>query len=105
MNIEVVEFYVVDTSEDNEILSGTLHVYLIDYDIDLRGIFVSKKKNYWHFTLPYKKAVDGETGAILRYPIFSFANLEKNKDLFTAIRTKGREYIENLLNQTICEPK
>ena len=46
MNVEIVEFYPLECKEENGIVAGTLHVYLIDLDVDLRGIYVTKNKNF-----------------------------------------------------------
>ena len=93
MNIEVVEFYPIEKNDKKQSLKGSLHVYLIDLGLDLRGIFVLKKKNTWVFRLPYRKGVDPDTKQPVGYPIFSFMKPEMNKELMQAIREKGKEYI------------
>lgn len=93
MNIEVVEFYPIEKDDKKQSLKGSLHVYLIDLGLDLRGIFVLKKKDTWVFRLPYRKGIDSDTKQPVTYPIFSFMKPEMNKELMKAIREKGKEYI------------
>jgi hypothetical protein len=42
MKIEVVEFYPVKKGKPDQKLLGTLHVYLIEEEMDLRGVQVYK---------------------------------------------------------------
>lgn len=104
MNIEIVEFYEDMRNDAKQILTGTLHVYLIDEEIDLRGVYVSKRKNYWYIGFPQKVGFDPDIEENVRYPVFSFTNAEKNKQLLNEIVTKGREYIEkNVLSKPQTE--
>lgn len=100
MNIEVVEFYPIERNDKKEVLKGTLHVYLIDLALDIRGIFVSKKKNFWHFYMPHQKGIDQDTSKPVKYPIFSFMKPEQNKNFLKVVREKGKEYILKNLELT-----
>ena len=51
--IEVVEFYPFEIAGGNA--KGSLHIYLCDLGVDLRGIFVAKDGDKWKFKLPIKK--------------------------------------------------
>ena len=48
-----------------------------------------------HWIISAEKRVNADTGEVVRYPIFTFANLEKKKAPEKSIREKGIEYIEN----------
>lgn len=93
MKIEIVEFYPI--KEEKNITTGTLHIYLCDYDIDLRGVFVSRKNNNWFFKLPVKSAMEG--GEKVQYPVFSFTNRDKYRELIDELRKEGIAYIKNEL--------
>ena len=93
MNIEIVEFYPLERDDKKQTLKGSLHVYLIDLGVDLRGVFVNKKKNSWFLSPPHMFGKDPETGEKVRFPVFSYVNQEKEKELKKGIREKGREYI------------
>jgi len=106
MEIEVVEFYVSNRDDKKQTLNGTLHVYLVDLQIDVRGIKVLREKNSWRFNLPNARAVD-EEGKIVWYPLFSFTDRIKNTALLSQIRSKGREFVEKKLfsQELACQEK
>lgn len=89
MRIEVVEFY----PRPHKSYLGDLHVYIIDEDIDLRGVNVWVNKSGIYFTLPAKRTTDLETGQPVRFPFFCYASKEKTKLLIDKIIEQGTEYI------------
>ncbi len=93
MKIEIVEFYLMGRNDEKQQLKGTLHIYLCDHDIDLRGISVTKRKDIWFFGMPSRNGIDPDTEKNVQYPIFSFTNREKSKQLLDEIIQKGKEYI------------
>lgn len=98
MNIEIVEFYIIEKNDKKKTLLGTVHIFIVDEGIDLRGIFVKLFNNKWIIHLPGRKAIDSDTGEEVRYPVFSYLDQEKNKKLINAIREKAIEYVkENVL--------
>ena len=92
MKIELVEIYKEKTENKNFI--GTAHIYLIDYDIDLRGIGVFKKHNGYYCKLSDRFATDADTQKRVRYPVFRFTNPEKHKELMHAILAAIKEYMK-----------
>lgn len=94
MKVEIVEFYEEERDDTRQRLRGSLHVFLPELNIDIRGCTVSKKKNYWHITLPFRKGFDHEKSEFVRYPVFSFLDREKNNELIREVRIEGRRYIE-----------
>jgi hypothetical protein len=101
MEVEIVEFY-PDPQVKKGLLTGTLHAYICDLGIDIRGIIVKKRKENWYFGMPSRSAIDPETNGIVRYPVFSFSDKAKTDALIEEIRTKGRKYIEEKLKQELC---
>lgn len=104
--IEIVNFYPAVREDNKQFLQGSLHVYLYDLDIDLRGVFISKKKDYWYFSLPLKIAKDD--GQTVKYPIVSFRDRGKTNQLLQLIKEQGKPFIENYLKtnpQPIETPK
>lgn len=95
MNIEIVEFYPLENKQNKYKLIGTLHIYLVDYEIDIRGIFAAVAKNgAVFFNMPGGYGIDQETGKKVRYPYLGFTDSEKSKALMKEVREKGRKYIE-----------
>lgn len=97
MNIEVVEFYPHEINDEKESLSGTLRIKLVDSAIHILGIFVSKRKNYWHFNLPGRTGVNHLTGEHVRYPYIVFEDREQHRALIAAIKEQGPTFIERRL--------
>lgn len=92
--IEVVEFYPKPPSLKAKNLLGTMHVFLEEEKIDIRGIAVIKKKNNWAFLWPSFKGYDPDTQKEIRYPVFQFIDHEKQKAFTQEIKRKGMEYIK-----------
>jgi len=86
MNVEIVDFYPCIAIKKHSVIVGTIHVYLKDFDIDLRGIRVINLKNRYSIQLRCDCTTDTEDGSKVRYPIFSFQNKETGKDLMDSIR-------------------
>lgn len=100
MKLEVIEFYPERRDDGKQLLEGSMHVYLPDLDVDLRGVRVIKRKNHWKFITPRKQGVDQDTQLPVKYPVFTFANVKKHKELLDQIQTKGKEYITKKVLQT-----
>lgn len=94
MKIEIVEFYPEKKPVTNNYL-GTLHIYLIDFDIDVRGIGVLKHGKGYRFRLPCKTGFDEDSGEKVKYPVFVFPNPTKLKDFFSSLLALARPYITN----------
>lgn len=97
MKIEIVEFY-TSPHQKFDCIRGTLHVYLCDEGIDLRGIVVDKnEKGKWRFIMPYQWGKDPETGKSVRYPLINFTLRRKNQDLIQEIQKLAPKYIKEKL--------
>jgi len=94
MKVEIVEFYEEERDDSKQFLRGSLHVFLPELNIDIRGCSVSKKKNWWHITLPFRKGFDQEKAEFVRYPVFSFLDRAKNEEFIREVRREGRLYVE-----------
>lgn len=86
MKIEIVEAYA--TQEKNKY---SMHVYLPDEDLDIRGIHVIFGKK-WLFYLPSRINID--EGVTVRFPLISFCNPEKSKDFLNSLIEKGTSYMQ-----------
>ena len=101
MKIEIVEFYqITDPKRENKKLFGSLHAYLIDEKIDLRGISVfNLGKGKFKMIIPSRIGYDRDTGKPVRYPVFSFNDVEKTRAMVMEINRQGTEYINKVLTQ------
>lgn len=102
MQIEIVEFYPIEENKAPTVLVyGTLHVYLCDLNLDLRGINVmiaKNKRNKLFVRLPSKRGIDPVTNKECFYPLISFTDTKKQKEMISTIQKLGLSYIrENFL--------
>lgn len=82
MKVELVEIY--KEKSQNKKFVGTAHIYVCDYDMDIRGIGVFKKKGGYFCRLADRFALD-ENKQKVRYPVFRFTNQAKHLELMNAI--------------------
>ncbi len=94
MRIEIIDFYPIECDEEKQFLPGTLKVNLLDIGLHILGVFISKKKHFWHVSMPGRIGIHHETGESVRYPFVSFEDREKQKELIHAIREQGSSFIE-----------
>lgn len=83
-----------------------MHIYLIEEEMDIRGIYVFKKEHKYKFVLPHKYAKDLENGKNSWYPIINFTSQRKNKDLAKALHINGTEFVKEFYEkykQIACE--
>ena len=94
MKIEIVEFYPVEERK----YIGTLHIYIIDKDMDLRGIRIFPIKTGYFFQMPGEYAIDDE-GHQVFYPYISFIKETDKKGLMNQIISHGTKYIDKYLKE------
>jgi len=93
MEIEIVDAYPLITKSGKQ--SGwSMAIYLIDLDMDLRGILATKTKKGWFFSMPFLKNFCQEKKDLVKFPIISFVKREKNLNLMKKLRQKGTEFLE-----------
>lgn len=44
MNIEILEFYPLEKNDEKQNLTGTLRIRLVEFEIEILGIYVSKER-------------------------------------------------------------
>ena len=100
MNLEILEFYPLEKNDEKQTLAGTIRIRLIDFEIEILGIYVSKCQDKWYFSLPSRKGTHHETGLPVRYPNIVFTDRDKQRQFIDSIREKGRAFIERRLSDT-----
>lgn len=94
MEIEIVEFYPVEKQERR--LLGSLHVYIIDLKLDIRGfrvIFDMDAQKRWKFVFPHISIFFPKEQKPETFPVVQFSDPQMNRDLIKQIRKKASEYI------------
>jgi DNA-binding cell septation regulator SpoVG len=96
MKVEIVGFY-KNQDRKRRKLVGTLHAYLVDLELDIRGINVLKGGKGYFFQMPGRKTIDEETKESVWYPFFTFSDVQLHKDLINSIIEKGNEFLKKEL--------
>lgn len=98
MNIEVVDFFPAAKKKPSPLV-GTLHIYLCDLNLDIRGIPVYRTTKDFFIKMPGGRGIDHETGAPVEYPIVNFTDPEKQRELIKAIRKLAIPFIQERLKE------
>jgi len=104
MKFEIVEFYPKKDGEKTSPLTlGTMHVYFIDIQMDLRGINVRQMGRKMMFSIPGFRALDD--GKTVFCPFVDFTDRSIKKQLIDFLQTKGIQYIKKNFPEVIHERK
>ena len=105
MKFEIVDFYPYMRSPKWKKLGGrkpigSVHVYWIDQEMDLRGIlaYISPKTGIY-YSLPFLTNFSPETNRVVRYPAFAFTSLEKTKALEDFLKLEATPLVEKYLKE------
>lgn len=94
MNVEIVEAYLIKKSADAIPSGWSMHVYVSDWLMDIRGIQLVKHKGKWSMRMPFLYNYDIDEKRTFTYPVISFSNIETLKKLKEEIKNKSIEYVE-----------
>ena len=110
LTVEIIANYPMKKLKVNneEVITGTLHIYLEDYDIDLRGIYYTVKNG--KFFIRYASKKGNMYGNLCDYLIFSFNSKEKQAELTKSILTALYEYVDTPeyskeVHRIVCQNK
>ena len=98
MKIELVEFYEISKSKEKG-LRGTVHVFLPELNMDIRGIDVIKLKGKVLVYFPTRKAIDQETKLPVRYPLINFIENAKNQEFRREVRKLVSAYLSKIYDE------
>jgi len=96
MRYEFVEFYPMSEEERKKYRTkcvGTIHIYLIDYEMDVRGIRVIPLRKGFFFEIPHYRFKD-EDGKKGKYPLLRFVNEEKHKAFMNFLQKEVTPVVE-----------
>lgn len=99
MKIELVGFYPFKTRKNKNSPVGTCHIYLCDYDMDIKGILVMKKEKQCFFRFPFSQGIDEETGKKVLYEVISFTDPNKKKQILDFLKKTASKQIFKELNE------
>lgn len=96
MKFELVDFYpMTDKNRGNakKNVLGTVHIYAIDSQLDLRGIKVTKQGKALYFHMPHIFGQDHETGEKIRYPVFRWTQQETHVAMMDFLHTQVKPFL------------
>jgi DNA-binding cell septation regulator SpoVG len=99
MKFELVEFYKWPFKQKNQkerYTLGTVHVYWIDQELDIRGILVKRAGKGMFFAIPHFNTLD-EEGKPCRYPLIRFTNEEKQKEFLNFLHQVVKPKVKEIL--------
>lgn len=97
MKFELVEFYPIKDSKFRRTV-GTVHIYAIDCELDIRGILVTKQGNAIYFNFPHYNAKDQETNENVRYPHIRWTNDKTHKEMLDFLHREVKPLVLESLN-------
>ena len=95
MKFELVEFY---QTKNTKKAIGTIHIYLIDIKLDIRGILVLKKEDKIFFSFPHFKAIDSDTKKMVSYPFIRFNDNTQKQMMDFLLNEVKPEILKRLKN-------
>lgn len=98
MKFEFVEFYPIKKPRNNQV-KGTVHIYAIDCELDIRGIFVHIHAKSMYFNLPHFMAEDEETGNLVRYPHIRWTKEETHKEMMDFLHKEVKPKVREILKK------
>lgn len=106
MKFEIVEFYPL--KKEKKKIIGTVHLYIADWDMDLRGIRYMRNKSangkvFNLFRLPEKRTID-EDGNLVRYPIICWPNPDIKRWIIEYLMNEGVAFINKRLKEGVKYP-
>jgi len=97
MKFELVDFYPItdkNREKNNKDTLGTIHIYAIDCQLDLRGIRVKKNGKAIFFYMPHVLGSDHETGEKIRYPVFRWTDQKIHQQMMDFLHTEVKPLIK-----------
>ncbi len=88
MKFEFVEFYPAPSYNIKKDVVGTVHIYAIDCQMDIRGIVVIKRGKHLYFKFPHFHGEDPETKKRTIYPYIRFTDEKTHQELLDFLHTK-----------------
>lgn len=98
MEIEVVDFYPKQKLKNKKFV-GTMHVYLCEKKIDIRGIKVFKAGKSFFVDVPHQYGYDDDEKKDVKYPLISFLENDEQEDFITSLRKEAKKYLHKKLKK------
>lgn len=97
MEIKIIEFY--PSFITNNRISGTLHIHIPSFGMDMRGIQVYAPKGKYQFFIPTKRQYDPDAKQTIVFPVLDFSDKKVKRDFLLSIATAAVPYIKAKLQK------
>lgn len=100
MKFELVDFYpITDKNRGNSKRNvlGTVHIYAIDCQLDIRGIKITQNGKNMFFHLPHIFSQDHETGEKVRYPVFRWTKESTHTEMMEFLHNQVKPIVQEKL--------
>jgi hypothetical protein len=103
MKFEFVGFY--ESTEETKKrrgknILGTVHIYCVDCELDIRGIAARKAGQKIYFNVPFFLDIDKETGESVQYPLVRFTNQKTHEELMNFLKNEVQpQILETMKNK------
>lgn len=101
MKIQIINMYFSEENFEKELFSGTAHIRLTDFNINLRGVYFKKRKDFWYVAIPTLAYKHTESGKKHRCPFLSFDDPFQNKQFQNTIKQLMQRELELRLMQKL----
>ena len=99
MDIEIVEAYLVMKDLNERPKGWSLHVYIPELDMDLRGIQLLKTSSGWYLRMPHLTNWGIDEKKMISFPVITFVENEKTRNFTNLIKEKGVALVEEKLKK------
>ncbi len=99
MKFQFKQFYPLtdlNRGRERENALGTVHIYVVDCKLDIRGIRVSTSEKGIYFNMPSVLAADHETGEKVRYPVLHW-DTKTQKEMLDFLHNEVKPEIKKRL--------
>ena len=86
MKIESINMYFSEENFEKDLFEGTAHIKLIDFNVNIRGVYCKKRKDFWYVSMPTLAYTHAESGKRHKCPFFSFDDPFQNKQFQNTIK-------------------
>jgi hypothetical protein len=90
LTVEIVEYY----PYENKPYLGMLHIYVIEYGMDIRGVKVYRSGANIRFNLPFGNGIDPETKEKVSFPFVCFSDPDTWTSLKKELFEKGHAFMK-----------
>ena len=97
MEINFIEFYPNLNPRPHSKVLGTVHLYIADFKMDLRGIRVVKSGQNLIFKMPHVRGWDYEEDKEVFYPVVNFVDPNSKKEILDYLHQQVKPLIKTIL--------